>query len=285
MKYIKFLWRNIYARIRLYKIYKEFREKWATFYQETLAVGKENPSYSNAINYLMENGATFYPFKSSIWGTIPSIIKYPIFWDSEENMYMYIDQKKIYCSFPTYISLISEQSKESAHRYFSDSFHIVDGDIFVDVGAAERMITLQHIDKIAKAYLIESDVNWKNALEKTFAPYSNKTRIIYKTVSNIDDDSTITLDKLLENESGSIIIKMDVEGYEMKVLEGCKNLLKRDNVKFVVCTYHNDTDAEDFKKFFSLHGYHTEFSNGYLWVPFLANHAPYLNKGIIRAWK
>lgn len=244
-----------------------------------------NPLYSDAINYLKTNGPTFYPYKGSIWGTIPSTFKYPIFWDSDEDTYMFINKKKIYCSLPTYISIICEQSNGSAHKYFSKSCFIEKGDILVDVGTAEGMITLKYIDQLKKAYMIESDMQWKNALEKTFAPYNDKTRVIYKTVSDLNDNYNITLDKLLENESGSIMVKIDVEGFEMKVLSGCKNLLKRNNVKFVVCTYHNDTDADVFENFFASHGYHTEFSEGYLWVPSFSSQAPYLNKGVIRAWK
>lgn len=244
-----------------------------------------NSCYSKEIEYLKQNGAVFYPFEGNTQGKRVPAFKYPIFWDTDENEYLLLDKKKLYCSFRTFLSVLNEQNDNSPHRYFSESCQIQAGEIFVDVGAAEGMISLKYIDEVSKVYLVENDERWEKNLQKTFAPYKEKVNMIYKYASNINDDEHITLDKMLANETGDITIKIDVEGAEAKVLEGAEKLLKRKNVKFAVCTYHNDSDADDFKQFFISRGYHVEFSEGYLWVPLFSKKAPYLNKGVLRAWK
>lgn len=247
--------------------------------------GNRNSGYSKEIEYLKQNGAVFYPFEGNTQGKRVPAFKYPIFWDKDENEYLLLDKKKLYCSFRTFLSVLNEQNDNSPHRYFSESCQIQAGEIFVDVGAAEGMISLKYIDEVSKVYLVENDERWEKNLQKTFAPYKEKVNMIYKYASNINDDEHITLDKMLANETGDITIKIDVEGAEAKVLEGAEKLLKRKNVKFAVCTYHNDSDADDFKQFFISRGYHVEFSEGYLWVPLFSKKAPYLNKGVLRAWK
>lgn len=294
MSILKFAWRNILARKYLWQYYECFKAAYSSQLKETIEMKDTVDSdYWNSIDYLQKNGATFYPYKGSIWTKKVPLLRYPIFWDEQEETYIYFmgsdgKRKRVWCRFRTLAAILTEQHERSAHRYFSDSCHVEEGDILVDVGTAEGLIALDSIDRAEKVYLIESnEQRWKNNLEKTFLPYRDKTNIIYKFASDINDEDNITLDCLLKEEitSQSIVVKIDVEGNEMKVLRGAENLLRRDNVKFVVCTYHNDTDADEFKKFFTERGYQTEFSDGYLWVPIHSDKAPYLNKGVIRAWK
>lgn len=69
----------------------------------------------------------------------------------EESIYPYVwhKEKKLY--FPrwsepqikhAYNQLIMEQDVESPHTYFSEKYQIEEGDIFVDVGGAEGIISL-----------------------------------------------------------------------------------------------------------------------------------------------
>lgn len=294
MNILKFVWRNILARKYLWQYYRGFKDAWRNQLKETIEMKDiVDPEYRDSIDYLQKNGATFYPYKGSIWTKKMPLLKYPIFWDEQEETYISFKgsdrkRKRIWCTFRTLAAILTEQNERSAHRYFSDSCHVKEGDILVDVGTAEGFIALDSIEKAEKIYLIESDEQkWKNNLEKTFLPYKEKTNIIYKFASDINDKDNVTLDCLLKEDitSQSIVIKIDVEGNEMKVLRDAENLLGRDNVKFVVCTYHNDTDADEFLQFFTDRGYQTEFSDGYLWVPLFSEKAPFLNKGVIRAWK
>lgn len=291
MNPIKFVWRNILARKYLWEYFDEFERKMDGKLKETLALaegGGVKPEYQSSITYLKKNGPTFYPYQGCMWGKRRFLLKYPIFWDEQDETYMYYKGKKIWCKFLVFLGIITEQNRRSPHRYFTDSFHVEEGDIFVDVGTAEGLISLDSIDRVKKAYLIEGNAEkWKGPLEKTFAPYKDKTNIIYKFAADKTDGQNISLDELLKDdvEAKGIMVKMDVEGNEMDVLRGAESLLQRDNVRFAVCTYHRDGDVEKFQRFFAEHGYQTELSDGYMWIPRFSKDAPYLKKAVLRAWK
>lgn len=290
MNPIKLLWRNILARKYLWQYFDDFREVWDDKLKETVALaqGGVKPDCEFSIAYMKKNGPTFYPYRGNVWGKRPLFLKYPIVWNERDDTYMYYKGKKIWCKFREFVGIIMEQNKRSPHRYFTDSFHVEEGEIFVDVGAAEGLISLDSIEKVKGAYLIEgNEERWREMLERTFAPYKEKTNIVYKFASDKNDGDNISLDELLKGdmEAKGIMVKMDVEGNEMDVLRGAENLLQRDNVRFVVCTYHREGDEEKFQQFFAERGYQTEFSDGYMWVPLFSEKAPYLRKGVLRAWK
>lgn len=290
MNPVQLVWRNILARKYLWQFFDTFRQTWDDSLKETLsfAEGEIAPEYRPAIAYLKKNGPTFYPYEGNVWGKKPLLLKYPIVWNKQGETYVCYKGKKIWCKFRVLAFLLVEQHKRSPHRYFTDSFHVEEGDIFVDVGAAEGLISLDSIDKVKKAYLIEGDEKeWRESLEKTFSPYRDKTNLIYKFASDKNDSGNISLDELLKDDMDAkgIMVKMDVEGSEMDVLRGAEKLLQRDNVRFAVCTYHREGDEEEFRQFFEERGYQTEFSDGYMWVPMLSDKAPYLRKGLLRAWK
>lgn len=180
--------------------------------------------------------------------------------------------------------LMMEQDTRSPHRYFSDRLHVREGDIFIDCGAAEGLITLGVIDKVKHAYLFESEKDWNNALVKTFHNENKKTAIINKYVSDCESTDNETLEKYIRRypPGQRIVIKMDIEGMEGVVL---KDILAkcsdRDDLCFAVCTYHKPGDAEEFEHLFKSYGYKTEFSKGYM----VFGHPREFRKGIIRAWK
>lgn len=291
MNPIKFVWRNILARKYLWEYYDSCNDKLSDVLKKTIALEERKeikPDCMEVVRCLKKYGPNFCPYRGSLWMSKRLLLKYPIFWDKQENIYAFYKGKRIYCKFHTLVAILAEQHERSPHRYFSNSLHVEKGDIFVDVGAAEGLISLGLIDEAAKVYLIEeNEKQWKPLLEKTFSPYMEKTRIVYKFASDKNDTKNITLDELLREdaETSRIVIKMDVEGAEENVLKGAENLLRRDNVNFVICTYHKDGDEEKFQKFFEKYGYQTEFSDGYMWVPNLSDNPPYLRKGVLRAWK
>lgn len=291
MNPVKTAWRNILARKYLWQCFDGFEKKWNGKLKETVAMaerGEVKPEFLPAVNYLKKNGSTFYPYEGNIWGKRPLMLKYLIRWDEQDEMYMSYRGKKLWCDFRIFVFLLIEQHKRSPHRYFTDSFHVEEGDIFVDVGTAEGLISLDSIDQVKKAYLLEGEEEkWRGLLEKTFSPYRDKTNIIYKFASDKNDSKNVTLDELLKDDMNAkgIMVKMDVEGSEMDVLRGAETLLQRDNVRFAVCTYHREGDEENFKRFFEERGYQTEFSDGYMWMPLLAEKAPYFRRGVLRAWK
>jgi len=177
--------------------------------------------------------------------------------------YVYHNGKKLYfkrdmlaSAEAVYRGLLIEQDKRSAHRYV-DSYEEVKGKTLLDIGAAEAIFTLDTIECIDHAYLFECDESWIEALEATFAPYKEKITIVRKYVSDVDDEDNITLDTFFRDEGKSIdnlFLKMDIEGYERKALEGAVHILEHGRqVGGSVCIYHLHDDKKviesELKKF------------------------------------
>lgn len=54
---------------------------------------------------------------------------------------------------------------------------------------------------------------------------------------------TISLDELLFDMVSKVtFIKMDIEGSELKALDGCKKIINRDKPRLAICAYHSLTD-------------------------------------------
>lgn len=178
-----------------------------------------------------------------------------------------------------YKSLIVEQDVESAHRYSLDDSDF-ENSIMFDIGAAEGILTLEKIDKIKSAYLVECEAEFVDALKKTFGPYQSKVQIIYKYIDQHDSGSTISLDTLGKDIKGEkVFVKMDIEGYEKKALLGGKNFLSNNNCIAAVCTYHDPSHPKEIKDIFEDLGYTATPSKGYLYWGLR------LSKALIRAKK
>lgn len=171
-----------------------------------------------------------------------------------------------------YAYLCYEQSETSAHKYFDDDFDIHTNDIIADIGCAEALITLDYIDIIEHAYLFECNENRIEALKKTFEPWKNKVTIVNKFVGEKDINDVISLDTFFKDKQIDLI-KMDIEGNEIKALLGAQNLIKGDKpLKFAVCAYHEHDDEDNITK-----------SPGKLFTG--CSEIPYFNTGVIRAVK
>lgn len=181
-------------------------------------------------------------------------------------------------------------TKKMPHCYQSERFKVNEGDVFIDVGAAEGLVALDVIDRVSKVYIIESERRWIKALRATFEPFREKCVIIQKLVTDQNGRNSITLERLLKDETTRpVFVKMDIEGYEKKVLDASKSFLsQRDNIKLACCTYHFDNDAKIMEGLFKQLGYHYEFSDGWMLFDLYDNSllkSPFFRHGIIRAWK
>lgn len=223
--------------------------------------------------------------------------------DSKKGMpYIVHDDKRLY--FPQtyneekcrgfYRSLIENEQilsggymLKAPHCYQTETFKVDKGDVLVDAGAAEGLFSLHLIDKIAHAYIIESDVMWIPALRATFAPYENKVTIINKTIGNVSNEHQVTLSEILDHHPEPCFVKMDIEGAEPMVIEGSEQFLAaRDNVRIACCTYHYDNDAQRLSELFGRMGYRHEYSDGYVFHWYYEMPAPpFLRHVLIRANK
>lgn len=182
--------------------------------------------------------------------------------------------------------LLGKGEDIAPHQYQSKEFQVHDGDVVVDVGCAEALFSLDVIEQASKVYLIERDGIWKAPLLATFAPYKDKAVFVQKLVSDKDSRTTVFLPSLLRCEPSSpLFIKMDIEGYEPKVVRSLLPLLReRDGITLSCCTYHNNEDAATLEQLFQQVGYRYEFSKGYmLFARYDQPAAPYFRHGVIRA--
>lgn len=175
--------------------------------------------------------------------------------------------------------------EKSPHQYVTGEFQVKNDDLVLDVGAGEGLFLLDVIDITKKGFVLESDPMWIKALNATFEPYKDKVTIINKFVTDRNSVNEITLDSCLEKHSGSIFIKMDIEGNEYSALCGSKKILERnEDIRLACCTYHKHGDANLLHSFFRSVNFQTEFSEGYmLFASYDKIQPPYFRRGLIRA--
>lgn len=194
-------------------------------------------------------------------------------------------------SYKNYIQterlLGDEDTKNAPHQYQSPRIQVTEGDVIFDIGAAEGLFALDQIEKASFVIIVESDPEWIEPLNHTFAPYSDKVTIIQKLVSTTDTETTISLKKLLSDvDYKSAFVKMDIEGYELPAISSAENILEQKNTKLSVATYHKQYDAKELKNIFTRINYISEFSNGYMLYYFYDTPTPpFFRNGLIRARK
>ncbi len=264
---------------------------------------KKNPSeqqqFENELNYLnhlshiSEEEKKLYSIMPYPFTSKYSHQKTDVFKDEETGLfYVYLDGKRLYYhrgftnpeavqkSF-TYIS--AEQDAESPHRYLDETvFYVNEGDTVVDLGAAEGNFSLSVADKVKELFIVEADSQWIPALHKTFEPWKHKVHIINKFVGNNNSDTEITLTELSKQFKINVV-KMDIEGAEMNVLQEAKDWIEKQRLRFAITTYHQQDDAERIKTLLSACGYQTLFSDKFILFIYDFLQPPYFRKGLLKA--
>ncbi len=258
----------------------------------------DSKEYKKELEYIEKNGSLAGYLNNSNNKTQYNVITG---FDNKKKMSFVIHKdKKLY--FPknyseeaakrVYLTLIEKEnilgsgsSENRFHQYITESFPVKNNDIVLDLGACEGLFLLDVINKVSKGIIIESSKNWIKALKATFEPYKEKVVILNKFASNKDSAKEITVDTCLKNEFGDIFIKMDIEGWEYKVLHGATNVLNRkDDIRVSCCTYHYHDDASLIENFFRRIKYQTEFSDGHtIFSAYDEVKPPFFRKGLIRA--
>lgn len=236
-----------------------------------------NSEFSQEIKYLKENGITLFPYQQlkrinhPIEAGVDSKIGLPyvihndkkLFFHKYYNIESTIDQYKNYIEEECHLG--GDYKEKTPHQYQSDFCKIEQGDVLVELGAAEGLLSLDSIDKVSHAYIIEADEVWMPALKATFARYSSKVTIINKFVGDVDSENTIRLDTILKDViDKSVYVKMDIEGAEVDVLYNSRDLLSKNNIKLACCTYHKSADYDKICSILQELGYTYETSNGYM---------------------
>ncbi|MDR0822897.1 MAG: FkbM family methyltransferase, partial [Endomicrobium sp.] len=184
-------------------------------------------------------------------------------------------------------NLLIEQDKRSPHSYFNDDFAFgVGGGSIADIGTAEGIWALDNVENADKVYLFECDIEWIDALKKTFAPWKYKVVIVNKYIADITDDNKIKIDDFFKDKEINFI-KADIEGAEIQLLKGAKETLaKQNDLKLCLCAYHNQNDEQELRYMLERNGYIVKNSKGYVFFPFGNDCAlPHLRRGVIFAKK
>ena len=157
----------------------------------------------------------------------------------------------------------------------------------VDVGAAEGNFSLSVVEKADRIFLFETDKQWIEALEATFAPWKEKVTIVNKFVGDQTTGKFIRLDDFFKDLSGNYFLKVDVEGAESELIQGAENLFTMaKNIKAVICTYHKQNDQYEIDNLLKKRDFTTHFSDGFMLFYYDKKIGPpYFRKGLVRAEK
>jgi hypothetical protein len=119
-----------------------------------------------------------------------------------------------------------------------------------DIGAAEGMYTLylHERTKALSVYAFEPDAAAFVLLEQNLLlnrlANSQRLRVHMCGVSDISGDGLVSLDSLLADSCERGLIKVDVEGAEVMVLRGARNLLRCPGVRWLIETHSLKSEAE-----------------------------------------
>lgn len=161
--------------------------------------------------------------------------------------------------------------QELEKKYFNETFFKPSqNEVFVDVGALDGKTILDFVewcnDNYKKIYSFEPDVNSykmtketiikkqiRNVVLQNIGLWSEKTKLKFCAIagngSMVSENGSeiIEADKLdnVIGDEGVTFIKLDIEGSELKVLQGAKNIIKNNKPKLGVSIYKNKNDILD----------------------------------------
>ncbi len=171
--------------------------------------------------------------------------------------------------------------KDSWHYYEIPETTVSKDDIVVDCGAAEGIFGYLTSQRCKHVYAIEPMPLFIKSMMKTFqndanvtiipAVLSNETGKVYcsetdhslyfssnKTDHYQQEIPVATIDALFfEKDIPVTYLKLDVEGYELKVLQGAKQSIKTYRPTVVCATYHEQNIANELIDF--LKGIHPDY--------------------------
>jgi FkbM family methyltransferase len=166
-----------------------------------------------------------------------------------------------------------------AHFYDIAQTQPLSGDVALDIGACEGLWSLKNFDSFSDVYIFEPSRAMCDCLRLTFAERDQSRIHIMNMIladetagamNFIEDAADPTLSRIAAGAepfsyklemaavdslvaSGRMkaptLIKMDVQGAEMKVLRGAERVIKEFKPRMAVTTYHNPMDATEILDF------------------------------------
>ena len=147
------------------------------------------------------------------------------------------------------------------HYYQKQHTQVAQDEIILDIGTAEGLFPFPVIEKCKHVYMVEPSKIFNICLKKTFANFSQKITLFNTAVGNIDgeiafDENSLEgmiateqteninkisihkIDTLLKNNEKITYLKADIEGFELEMLKGAEQTIKRNKPKIAITTYH-----------------------------------------------
>lgn len=164
-------------------------------------------------------------------------------------------------------SLNSSIEKNYPHYFDLDVIECNKNEVIVDLGAYIGDTILDYINTYGpnnykKIYcyeitdesfnILKNNLKYYNNIDFRKKAVSNKKEKLYITRSSIDNSANMVSDEGMESieavtidediKDNITLIKMDIEGYEQKALEGCKKHIEKNKPKLLISVYHNHED-------------------------------------------
>ena len=125
--------------------------------------------------------------------------------------------------------------------------------------------SLQSSFLILKGYLFKTDEKWIEAVKAPFTPWKDNVIIVNKNVSSKNNDRNITLDQFFKDKEQFVFLKIDAEGGEAEILNGCEALLSSNQqLKIALCCCHRPNDEFLFNELLEKKGFSVSFTKGYM---------------------
>lgn len=285
------------------KIYIEFRTWWRTHCLPIVMIlfGSRGMKRAGWVLLKSQKPAVFY----GEWVNEYALLKRDIGIDASGRMYtsfvnIYGDKENLF--FPKefsikqcqdlYRSLMLEQDYRSPHCYIDRrlkkefSTHNVMGSI-LDIGCAEGNFSLMLGGRSSHLYCFEPDEQYCESLALSLKPYRNKVTIIKKMVSDEEDSDTVTIDGYFGDDipEDISVVKMDVEGFEQRVLKGMLTTIKKNpQAILLICAYHSAEAEKEIRDILEPMGYKITPRHGYMFFYYDRFFPwPYLRRGVLEA--
>ena len=184
--------------------------------------------------------------------------------------------------------LLTEQDAKSPHCYVMEGFEVPEDAVVLDCGVAEGNFSVSIADRAKHIYLFEGAPEWQTPLELTFARWRDKVTIVPKYISDIDEGDFMSLDTFIQEHglyNEKVYIKMDIEGYEEKALQGLRRSIdKIKNLRMAICTYHSQQSKDNILRLFEDDSrFEWKLSRGYMILNNFYDKPqfPYIRKGVL----
>lgn len=186
-----------------------------------------------------------------------------------------IKGRKVYIPSDPLGYTINFQMEQYAYR---DWLRVEDGDIVLDCGAANGdtaiYFTAFGAKKVYSFEFLQSNINkfedvlshngsfrnnisivkkalWdRSGIELCFEDNGNASTVSESFSAQENNILTISIDDFLNDEGSAVnFIKMDIEGAELKALEGARESIIKYKPKLAICVYHKDVDLVEIPNF------------------------------------